>query len=142
MLMLFMKLIPLVLYFLVGVVSLLMAFKGLFAKKFLPFHEQAAGRVWDGIEQPMRSLILSFMRITGLGFLIMSVLLMVFAIVNYFRPDAFYEYFIPLMALIYCAGLFVINYILYIKTKADTPWKKSLFAMSALLAGIIISVIG
>lgn len=131
------KTIPIVLYMFVGVISLVMAVKNLFSNKFLPFHEKAANKRWDEIDNPLKLVILTFMRLAGLGFLIISILLLVFPIINYFIPNNFYRYLIPIVALIYCTGLFVINYLLYKKTKANTPWKGSLYAMLAIMVGII-----
>jgi phosphoglycerol transferase MdoB-like AlkP superfamily enzyme len=81
------------------------------------------------------------MRLAGLGFLVISILLLVFPIINYCTPSDFYKYSIPIVALIFCTGLLVINYSLYKKTKADAPWKGSLYAMVAIIAGIIISIL-
>jgi hypothetical protein len=135
------KIIPILLYLIVGVISMVMAVKNIFSDKFSPFHEKAANKKWDEIDNSLRLVILTLLRLAGLGFLIISILLLVFPIVNYFIPNEFYKYSIPVIALIYCTGLFVINYLLYKKTKANTPWKGSLYAMIALIAGIIISIL-
>jgi hypothetical protein len=134
------KIIPIALYFIVGMICLVMAFKSFFSNKFLPFHEKAANKPWNEIENPLKLVILSFLRLAGLGFLIISILLIVCPIVNYFIPNIFYKYSIPVIALIYCIGLFVNNYLLYKNTKADTPWKGSLYAMFIIIVGIIISI--
>ena len=118
-----------------------MAFKGLFSKKFLSFHEEVTGKKWNEIENRLKILILSLLKLMGLGFLIVSILLIIFPIVNYFSPNEFYQYFIPATALVYCAGLFSVNYSLYKTTKVDTPWKGSLYAMIILKLGIIISIL-
>jgi ABC-type multidrug transport system fused ATPase/permease subunit len=133
-------LMPMVLYLLIGAISLVMAFKNLFSTKFLPFHEKAAGKLWSEIDNPLKLVILSLLRLAGLGFLTVSILMIVCAIVNYFAPNVFCKYLVPVVALMYCIGLFVINYSLYKNTKADTPWKGSLYAMSVIIAGIIISI--
>jgi hypothetical protein len=134
------KFLPLALYFLVGLISLVMAFKSVFADKYLPFHEQAAARPWNGIENPLKLVILSLLRLGGLGFLVIAILLLVFPVVTYFFPNRFFQFSIPVIALIYCTGLFINNYLLYKCTKADAPWKSSLYAMVVLVAGIIISI--
>ncbi len=134
------KIIPVVLYLFVGVISLVMAFKSLFSTKFLPFHEKAAGTLWDEIENPLKLVILSLLRLAGMGFLILSVLLLVCPLVNHFNPNTSYKYLIPVIALIFCMGLFANNYYLHKKTKSDTPWKGSLYAMFVIIAGIIISI--
>jgi hypothetical protein len=135
------KLIPVLLYIFVGIISLIMAYKNLFSDKFLPFHEKVLKKTWEEIENPLQIVILTFMRLTGLGFLIVSILLLVLPVINYYNRNRFYEYFIPILALIFCFGLFLINYSLYRKTKTDTPWKGSLYAIIALIAGIIISTL-
>jgi hypothetical protein len=134
------KIIPMVLYFLVGVISLAMAFKSLFSKKFLPFHEHAAGKTWDRIEAPFQRVIIALIRISGLGFLVTGLLMVVFPVVNYFVPDPFVKYAVPVVAFVFCGGLFWANYHLYKETYATTPWKGSFIAMAVIAAGIIISV--
>jgi hypothetical protein len=133
------KIIPILLYAIVGIISMTMAVKNLFSNKFLPFHEKAANKRWDEIDNSLKLVILTLLRLIGLGFLIISILLLVFPTVNYYNPNRFYKYLIPSLALIYCTGLFIINYLLYKKAKADTPWQKSLYAMLLIVIGIIIS---
>lgn len=135
------KISPILLYMIVGVISMVMAVKNLLSTKFLPFHEKAANKPWDEIDNPLKQVILTLLRLAGLGFLIIAILLLVFPIVNYFIPNNFYKYSIPVIALIYSTGLFIINYLLYRNTKADTPWKGSLLAMLAIIAGIIMTII-
>jgi hypothetical protein len=134
------KIVPILLYIIVGIISMAMAVKNLFSSKFLPFHENAANKPWDEIDNPLKLVILTLLRLVGMGFLIVSILLLIFPIINYFIPNEFYKYSIPIIALVYCTGLFVINFLLYKNTKAETPWKGSLYAMLALIAGIIISI--
>jgi hypothetical protein len=133
------KIIPIGLYFIVGVISLIMAYKSLFSKKFIPFHEEAAGKPLDKVDFPLQSVIIALMRVSGLGFLVIAMLLTVFPIVNYFRSDSFVKYSIPIVSFLYCTGLFLINYYLNKKTKAMTPWKESIFAMFIIIIGIVIS---
>lgn len=135
------KVLPVLLYMIVGVISMIMAVKNLFSTKFLSFHEKAANKQWDDIDNPLKLVILSLLRLVGLGFLIISILLLVLPIINFFIPNSFYKYAIPIAALIYSTGLFVVNYLLYKKTKADTPWKGSLYAMLAIITGLIISIL-
>ncbi|MGA7161098.1 MAG: hypothetical protein WBZ48_08845 [Bacteroidota bacterium] len=133
--------VPIALFFLVGVISSVMAFKSLSSKKFLPFHEKAASKSWSELEDPFKFVVLSLLRLGGLGFLVISILLIVCPILNYYFPNIFYEYLIPLIALIYCTGLFLINFSLSKSAKANTPWKESIYAMVILLVGIFISIL-
>ena len=133
--------ITIVLYGFVGAVSLKMAFKNLFSKKYLSFHEKAAGRSWEEIDKPLQVVILAVMRISGLGFLMVALLLLIFPVVNQFIHSEFLRYSIPIIAFIFCTGLFLVNYNLYKQTNTNTPWKRSLLAMIAIVAGIIISLL-
>ena len=133
--------IPILLYLSIGVISMVMAFKNLFSTRFLLFHEKAANKQWDEIDTSLKLVILSLLRLSGLGFLIISILLLAFPIINYFVPNILYKYSIPIIALIYCTGLFIINFLLYRRTKEDTPWKGSLYAAMILIVGIIISIL-
>ena len=58
-----------VLYFILGLVCLRMSFKLLFSNRFLQFHEEAAGKPWDSLDERVQSVIVALMRISGLGFL-------------------------------------------------------------------------
>jgi hypothetical protein len=137
----FMRIIPLGLYFVVGVVCLIMAFKNMQASQFLPFHQQAAGRKWEDVDRSLQFVILALMRVAGLGFLATALLLIIFPIVNFMKPNPFVTYAVPGIVFLYCLGLFVTNYILYHHTKTKTPWKGSLYALFLILAGLVISIL-
>jgi hypothetical protein len=115
--------------------------KNMSAKTFLPFQEQAAGGQLDKLDPRLRAVILALMKVAGAGFLAVAILLLVVPAFNYIAPSPFLAYTAPGIALIYCAGLAVINYSLYKKTKAETPWKKSLVAIALLVAGMVVTVI-
>jgi hypothetical protein len=129
------------LYFITGVICLIMAFKSITAKKYLPFHEKAAGISWEIIDKSLQNVILTIIRISGLGFLVVFLLLTIFPVFNYSRQETYIKYMVPLIALIFCFGLFLFNYLLYKKTNAKTPWTGSLIAMIIILFSLIISLI-
>ena len=133
------SIIPITLYFIVGIICLSMAYKSFFSKKYLPFHEKAAGKSWDNIDKPLQYVIITILRISGLGFLVIGLLLTIFPTINYFKPDIFVKYSIPIISFIYCFGLFVFNYYLHKKTKANTPWIASVIVMFIILISITIS---
>jgi hypothetical protein len=133
------KIVPLLLYILIGAISLIMAFISLFSRKFLPFHEAAYGKQWKEIEKNLQYVILALLRISGLGFLIVAILLLSAPIFNYFQPGFYIKYVIPVIALIVCTGLFIFNFILYRKTGVTTPWKNSILVMAVIIICIILS---
>ena len=128
-------------YVIVGFICLLMAIKSMFSKKYLPFHEEAAGLPWESINKPLQNVILAILKISGLGFLIVFLLLVVFPLVNYFEHNTFIKYATPLISSIYCFGLFIFNFILFKQTKAKTPWMGSLIALFLILISFAISLI-
>lgn len=131
--------VPGALYLLVGLVSLVMAYKNIFSKGLLPFQEKAAGISWDAIAPSFRAVVIALMRVSGLGFAVVGLLLITSSVLGYFAPHPLTRHTVPLISLFYCAGLFLVNYSLHRKTKAATPWKGSLYAALAILAGIAIS---
>ena len=133
--------IPIVLYGILGIVSLVMAFKSLFSIKFISFHEKAAAKSWEDLDNPLQFVILAMMKVSGLGFLVVAILMLVFPVINYFRPDSFIKYAVPATSFVFCTGLFLVNYYLYKRTKAMTPWRGSLAAMLFIVAGIILSAV-
>ena len=135
------EILTIVIYGFVGVISMIMAYKSLLANKYLTFHEKAASIEWKEIDERLQYVILTLLRISGLGFLMIALLMFIFPIVNYFIHDEFVRYSIPFLAFIFCTGLLIINYSLYKHTKSMTPWKGSLFAMIAIITGVILSVL-
>jgi uncharacterized membrane protein YidH (DUF202 family) len=135
------KTVPIILYFIVGVVSLVMAQKSLFSKGFISFHEEAAGMPLMKLDQSVQNVILGLMRTTGLGFLVVGMLLLVFPVINYFKSEKIIGLGIPIVCGVYCFGLFLANYQLHKKSGKETPWKGSLIAVVIIVVGIIISIL-
>ncbi|MEI6822430.1 MAG: hypothetical protein WCL51_10865 [Bacteroidota bacterium] len=126
-------------YTFVGVISLVMAYKSIFLNKLLPFHAKAAGNNLDSYDKPLQYVILALMKVSGLGFLIIGLLLIIFPILYNNSNDCFLRYAIPIISLIYCLGLFLINFYLSKQTKSKTPWQGSLIAMFIIILAIILA---
>lgn len=133
------EMVPVILYLMVGAFSLVMAYKCIFSKKFITFHEKAAGKPWEDIDGNLQAVILTLMRVSGFGFLMVALMLLGAPMVNHYRPDVFLRFGIPMMAVVYCSGLFWANYRLHQKTGASTPWKGALLAIVLLVTGMAIS---
>jgi len=127
-------------YLILGIVCLKMAFKSIFSKKYLPFHEEVADKLWDKIEERLQYLILALLRISGLGFFIVFLILTVLPVINYFKPDPFIRYFVPGISFIFCLGLFIFNFLLFKQTKAKTPWIGSLMVMIIIIMNFMLSM--
>lgn len=112
----------------------------MFSKSFIPFHEHAAAIAWNEVNKQLQYVILAIMKVSGLGFLMIAILLLLFPLVTYFDGNPIIRFAIPLLAFLFCGGLFIINYRLYKQTKAKTPWKGSLIAMLAIMLGILVTI--
>jgi hypothetical protein len=67
--------LPAVFYLVVAAVCLVMARKSILARRIIPFHEAAAGKPWEDMEEPLKQVILTFTRTTGFGFLAVGLLI-------------------------------------------------------------------
>ena len=131
--------IPAFLYLVVAAICLVMARKSLLAKRMIPFHEAAAGRPWEEMEERLKYVLLTLTRTTGLGFLSVGLLLLAAAAAALKHPGIFLKYGAPVIALLYCLGMFWCTYRLYQATRTPTPWKGSLAAASLLMAAVATS---
>ena len=86
------KIIPSVLYFIIGCVSMIMAVKSLSSKQFLPFHQKAYGKSWDDVDKNLQDVIIALLKTSGLGFLVVSLLLLSFPVVCYFNSSLYVKY--------------------------------------------------
>jgi hypothetical protein len=132
------RLLPSMLYTVVASISFIMAYKSLSARTFLPFQKNAAGVEWDDIDGPLQSVILSLLRLGGLGFLVTALLLLCCAAAVALGERSLLSFAVPGAAFVFCLGLAASNYRLFKATSARTPWKGSLYAALLLLAGLVI----
>lgn len=128
------------LYGLVGVVSLVMALKSLGARTFLPFHEAASGRSWPAIDDRLQAVILALLRASGLGFLGVGLQLVLVSVGSWLDRNLVVALALPLVSLVFCVGLSVLNYDLHRRTHARTPWRGSVYAAVALAVALALSI--
>jgi phosphoglycerol transferase MdoB-like AlkP superfamily enzyme len=69
-------------------------------------------------------------------------MLVALPILNSFKHDLVLAFSVPVLALVFCIGLFYFNYRLYKKTKADTPWKGAIAATLFIAIAFVLSLIG
>jgi len=108
-------------------------------RRIIRFHEAAAGKPWEDMEEPLRQVILTLTRTTGFGFLAVGLLLIATCAAAPGHPGAVLKYGSPCIALTYCLGIFWSTYRLHQATRTPTPWKGSLAAAALLLAAMAVS---
>jgi hypothetical protein len=125
----------------VGLVALSMAWKGLSARRLLPFHQAGTGRAWDDLSRGERSVAAALTRSLGLGFLAAGLALLAAGVTAVVGEDVA-TYGLAGVGGVFCAGLAVINRRLTLDTSVGTPWKQSLYAVVAILAALALYAIG
>jgi len=125
----------------VGLICLRMAQYNILGKKIFPEHEKIIGKRWEEIEQNTKELLLAFMRLIGMGFLIVAILMILYPLAMIFYPSDIVKFAFPIIGVLYALGLFYINYMLCKKTKGTTPWKESLYMSVLLCLSIVLSML-
>ena len=93
------------LFFIVGVICLSMAYTTTFSKKYLPFHEQGAGMKWEEHGPGLQATILTLLQLSGLGFLVVGLMIVALPILNRFDHSLVLAVSVPILALVFCVGL-------------------------------------
>jgi hypothetical protein len=127
------RLLSLALTYLVSLVSLRMAVKGLFANEWLRFHGEAAKADWRSLPPRLQWLFLFMVRVIGLGFLALFLLLITVPTLLHWHPDRLLGLACLGIGIVYCVGLGVLNRWLHRMAGVGTPWRGS-FAAAAVLA--------
>lgn len=129
------------LYGLIGVVSMMMAYQCLSADRLMPFHESASGADWDGLSDGVQQVILALLRQSGLGFLAAGMSLFVSAATVVASEDALAVFAPPVLALVFCSGLFVVNRKLTAATGVQARARESLIASLVIVAGLVLVLV-
>jgi hypothetical protein len=78
-------------YLLVAAAGFMFFYQYLFRGEFMPYHAVAVGMEWDEVARPFQVLILALMKVSGGGWLAVSVGLVIFSVLSYknnrFRTD-------------------------------------------------------
>jgi hypothetical protein len=119
-----------------------MAYTTMFAKRYLPFHQQGAGMKWEEHSPNLQATILILVKLSGLGFLVVGLMLIVLPILNSFDHSLVLAVSVPTLALVFCAGLVYFNFQLHKKTKADTPWQSAIAAIALIFVAAVLSLLG
>ena len=121
----------------VGVVALMMAWRGVTAKSLLPFHQAATSRPWTELSTGQQSVAAALTRSLGVGFLAAGCALLVACVAAVAHQDVA-TYSLAAIALVFCAGLALINRRLQLETSSGTPWKGSLYAAVAIMVAVVL----
>ena len=115
------------LYLSISLVAFTMSMVFLTSQEFFPYHAEASGMIWSEIPSGIQLVLLSLIRLAGLGWLVFALGLGFLTIYYYhIKNNALAYFIIPVLILIYFGGVFGITYYVFIQTQANTPWTSSM----------------
>lgn len=134
------KLITVVLYSIVVLITAGAGLKFLTASQFFPYHAQAAGLEWSDLNPDLQMLILAGFKITGAGFLTVALNLSLMILFSFTKhAQSWSGVAIPLVGLVFWSVVLSTTLTIFSATGAAAPWGPSLFCVIALLVGLFIS---
>ena len=136
-----MKIVDSVLFLIVGLITFIIGLRFLLSKRFFNYHREAIGLEWDDINKSIQLIILAIMKMAGIGIVCLSVLIITYPFLVFTYDNIFVKYLVPIISLIFWTGTFGITFKVHKKTKANTPWKGSLFSIILIFIAILISIL-
>ena len=137
--------VAIAMYAAVGLVSLAMARKCLTANRPLAFHQAATGVPLEQLADGTRQVMSALTRTTGLGFLVVGLLLLVFPASGEFAGSAAANPVVrsglPVLCAGYCAGLAAVNHRLHRQSGVATPWQGSLAAAGVVIIAVALDAV-
>jgi hypothetical protein len=135
------KITILILGSLVAILGYIFAFMYLFRQEFMPYHAIAVNESWAQVDPRMQVLILALMRVSGGGWLGVSIA-MTILLVKYNKTDQLW-----LMTSLFFVGLAIVvptliaTLLVKNHSGANPPWIAAAAAILVLLAGWILALI-
>ena len=128
-----------VLYSVIGSVSLLFAGMYLFRRSIMPYHAQALGTTHEALDPSLQVVLTAMMRVVGAGFLAAAVAVALFLSSPRHLFTPWGRIALPAIALPVSLGSIVATLNVHRRTRADTPWRIALavpplLALAALLS--------
>ena len=121
------KVLALIGYGCVALITLAMASVFLTASEFFPYHAVASGIDWVDVEPGLRTVFLAVFRVCGAGWLTVAIALALLIAFPFGRRDERWSYVaIPLLSLIFWGITFGTTVHVATTTPANPPWAGSL----------------
>ena len=117
--------------------STIAALRFILSKSFLPYHQQVTGIKWEDIPVSMQTLILTLMRVCGIGAAIVAGISALSGIISLLWPNQVLTTVFGICIVLYWFGMFCITAHVHKKTNADTPYILSLMVFIVSLMGCV-----
>ncbi len=136
------KLLAIVLYSVVALITAVAGMKFIMASEYFPYHAQVSGVDWVDVSAGLQLLMLAGFKIIGAGFLGVALSLGLMIIFPFARHGQRWSYFaIPLVGTMFWSIILATTLIVKSTTLADAPWGGALFCVLALMLAFAVSLI-
>ena len=128
----------LLLYSVVGIVSIAMGALYLLAPRFMPYHAVAIGRDWAALSDNEQVLFRALLDVAGAGWLALGVAVIWLVIVPVRRGERWARLVVPCLLLIFYVPTLLATLSVLENTPASPPWWGNLVALAATVAAFIL----
>lgn len=136
------KLLAIVLYSIVTLITVGAGVKFFTAPEYFPYHAQASEVDWIDVSAGLQLLMLAGFKIIGAGFLGVALSLGLMIAFPFSRYGQRWSYFaIPLVGTMFWSITLATTLIVNSTTRADAPWGGALFCVLMLLLAFAVSLI-
>ena len=133
------KLAILILILCVGISSLFIGGKFLFAKQIFPYHEKIIEISWQELPKNFKNLMITLLKMAGSGIFALGFLNLAFGFIYWKNSLEVQPISILLIADFICwFSIFMITFSTFRKTKVETPWKSSAFILILIIISLIL----
>ena len=130
--------IALTIYFVIGLIDLVLGMIYFTSDQFLSHHSQAVSASWQEVEVGIQTLILALMRVAGGGWLALGFVTIVFALGSFIRSSTLARWALPTGTVIFYSASFAATWSVYQKTGAQSPWAPSLALIGLAVVALLI----
>ena len=109
--------------------------------QFMPYHQEALGRPWQQLDQPLQTLLLGLMRTAGGGLLAGGISIAILLLIPFRAGESWSLYAIPVIGLVTVLPALYATVLIRSRTQGNTPIAASARGVGLLVIGFILSLI-
>jgi hypothetical protein len=135
------KIIIITCYLLVAAAGFMFFYQYLFRGEFMPYHSVAVGMEWDEVARPFQVLILALMRVSGGGWLAVSVGLVIFSVLSYKNSRLRTDLAASLLGWSVLGPTLYATLFVKANSPANPPWYIAVIAIAVLTISLVLAFI-
>ena len=135
------KIIIIICYLLVAAAGFMFVYQYLFRGEFMPYHAVAVGMEWEEVDPAFQVLILALMRVSGGGWLAVSVGLVIFSVLSYRKSNYKTDLSASLLGWSVLGPTLYATLFVRANSPATPPWYIAAIAIGILMLSLVLSLI-